>query len=346
MKGITLFHSKESIMAKVLRVHEYKEYKDLSGIHLDDIELAEPSEGEIRIKVDAFSLNYGDYELFADQYMFSLELPARFGDECAGVVDAIGKGVTEFKVGDKVSTIPWMNDGYGVDGEFAILPARFATLYPDNLTPEEACCIWVAYLTAYYALHEISNITADDYVLITAASSSAGMAAMEMCRKVGAKTIGTSRTAKNRDFLLSIGFDHVIAQSEDDMSASIMEFSKGQGTRIIYDPIGGKIVQDYVGGIAQNAIIFLYGGMDPTPTVLPEIEMTQKAACLRPFSVYNHVYEKESRERGLKFVYDALKDGSLKAYVEKSYLLADFRDAFEAQLTSTTRRGKMVISTK
>ncbi len=333
-------------MAKVLRLHEYKEYKDLSGISLDDIPVTEPKAGEIRIKVDAFSLNYGDYELFTNNYMFSMELPARFGDECAGIVDAIGEGVKEFKIGDKVSTMPWMNEGYGVDGEFAIVPARFAAHYPENLSSEEACCIWVAYLTCYYALFEVAEIKSNDYVLITAGTSSAGMAAMELCKMTGAKAIATSRTNKNRDFLLEIGYDHVIAQSDNNMSESIMEFTKGQGARIIYDPIGGKIVQEYANGLAQNAVIFLYGGMDPNPTILPEIEMTQKAACFRPFSVYNHIYEAASRERGVKFIYNALQRGYIKAYVEKIYSLEDFRLAFEDQLKSTTRRGKMVVSTQ
>jgi len=330
-------------MAKVLRLHEYT---GVDGIRLDDIPMTEPGEGEIRIKSDAFSLNYGDFELFENKYMFSMELPARFGDECAGKVDAIGAGVEEFSIGDRVSTIPWMNEGYGVNGEFAIIPADFVAHYPENLTAEEACCIWVAYLTGYYAFIDIANVNKQDTVLITAASSSAGMAAMEICRMYGARTIGTSRTNKNREFLLDIGFDHVIAQSDGEMSESIMEYSAGAGARIIYDPIGGKIVQDYADGMAQNAIIFLYGGMDPSPTVLPEIVMTQKAACLRPFSVYNHIYDKASRQRGIRFVFDALSKGDLKAYVEKVYPLNDFRQAFEEQLQSTTRRGKMVVSTR
>ncbi|MEP0985083.1 zinc-dependent alcohol dehydrogenase family protein [Ekhidna sp.] len=333
-------------MAKVLRLHEYKEYADISGIQLDDIALAEPDQGEIRIKVDAFSLNYGDFELFANKYMFSMELPTRFGDECSGVVDAIGEGVENFRIGDKVSTLPWMNEGYGVDGEFAIVPASFVAHYPCNLSPEEACCIWVAYLTAYFALFEVAQIQSTDYVLITAGSSSAGMATMELCRMMGAKTIGTTRTGKNLGFLKEVGFDHAIAQSDQNMSESILDFSGGKGACIVYDPIGGGILQEYAEGLAQNAEIFLYGGMSHEPTILPEIPLTQKAACLRPFSVYNHIYDQASRERGIAFVYNALKQGYIKSYVEKVYPMDDFRQAFLDQLQSTSRKGKMVISTK
>jgi len=219
-----------------------------------------------------------------------------------------------------------------------------ASTVPAHSSPKEACCIWVAYLTCYYALFELAKIKADDYVLITAGSSSAGMAAMEMCKMVGAKTIATSRTNKNRDYLLKIGYDHVIAQSDNNMSESIMEFTEEQGVRIIYDPIGGRMMQEYANAFAQNAIVFLYGSMDHHSTILPEIVMTQKAVCVRPFTVYNHIYEEASRERGVKFVYNALKRGYIKAYVEKVYPLEKYHEAFTEQLKSTTRRGKMVVS--
>lgn len=332
-------------MAKVLMLNEYKEYGDLSGISLEDVSLPEPGPGEVRISVDAFSLNYGDFELFADKYTFSLDLPARIGDECAGVVDAIGPGVSTFKVGDRVSSLPWMYGKYGVNGEFAICPAKYVAHYPDNLSPEEACCIWVAYLTCYFALIEIADVSEDDYALITAASSSAGMAAMELCRMKGAKTIGTSRTSAKRQFLLDIGFDHVIAQDEDNLAKEVMQFSGGKGARAIYDPIGGKIVQDYATALAQDAIIFLYGGMDQNPTILPEIEMTQKAACLRPFSLFNHMNEKDSIQRGVQYIYEALERGDIKSYVEKTYPLEAYKQAMQDQFTSTTRRGKLVITT-
>jgi NADPH:quinone reductase-like Zn-dependent oxidoreductase len=330
-------------MARVLRLHEFS---GVDGIQLDDVPVSEPGPGEIRIDVEAFSLNFGDFHLFENKYVFSMDLPARFGDECAGTVDAVGEDVHDLRVGDRVSTVPWMNEGYGVDGEFAIVPERFAARYPENLSPEEACSIWVPYLTAYYALFEISAITADDYVLITAASSSAGMAAMDMCRMVGARTIGTSRTTSKRELLLGVGFDRVIAQSDGRVSEEIMEFTEGRGVRIIYDPIGGQLVQDYAGGLGQDAIIFLYGGMDPTPTVVPEIEMIHRAAVIRPYSVYNHIYDKESRERGVKFVFDALARGDLKARVEDVYPLEEFRQAFDHQRSSKTRKGKLVISTR
>lgn len=330
-------------MARVLRLHEYT---GISGIQLDDLPTEEPGAGEIRIRVDAFSLNYGDFDLFDNQYMFTMALPARFGDECAGTVDALGPGVTEFSVGDAVSTLPWMNEGYGVNGEFAIVPTAFASRYPAMLSPEAACCIWVAHLTAYYALVEIAEVKSGDWVLITAGSSSAGLAAMELCRMKGARSIATSRSTKNLEYLRDVGFDHALAQSDGPLAEQILACTGGEGTRVVYDPVGGRIVQDYAKGLAQNAVIFLYGGMDGHPTVLPEVELTQRAACLRPYSVYNHVYDKTSRQRGIEFVSRGLRDTKLSARVDKVYPLSEFRTAFEDHQRSTARRGKLVITTQ
>ncbi|MEM8499846.1 MAG: zinc-dependent alcohol dehydrogenase family protein [Pseudomonadota bacterium] len=327
---------------KALRLHEYI---GIDGISLDDLEIPEPAAGEIRIAVEAFSLNYGDLELFENKYMFSMQLPARFGDECAGIVDAIGEDVSGFSIGDRVSSLPWMNDGYGVDGEFAIVPAEFVAHYPDNLSAYEACCIWVAYLTAYYALFEVGALESGETILITAGTSSAALAAMELARQRGANTIATSRSANNREFLLEAGYSHVIVQGEDCMADKMLEYSGDKGARIIYDPIGGKIVQEYAGGLAQNAEIFLYGGIDPGPTILPEIEMTQKAACLRPFSLYNHIYDPQSRKRGVEYVSNALAKKSVHAFVDTVYPLVEFRQAFEHQVRASGRRGKLVIST-
>jgi len=328
-------------MAKVLRLHEYT---GVSGIRLDDIPVSEPGPNELRINVDAFSLNYGDFELFENKYVFSMDLPARFGDECAGVIDAIGPGVSGFKVGDKVCSLPWMNEGYGVNGAFAIVPADFVARYPDNLSVEEACSVWVAYMTAYFALFDISNIKAGEHILITAASSSSGLAAMEICKMVGAYTIGTSRTHNNDEFLLEAGFDHVIAQSDGEMAGTILELTSGAGVNVAYDPIGGPILRDYAYALAQNPQVIIYGNMDPRPTVLPEIVLTQKRASIRSYSVYQFIYDKEARERGIRFCYNALKSGELKAYFERVFPIEDFRQAFEYQKSASTRCGKILIS--
>jgi len=328
-------------MPKILRLHEFI---GPDGLRIDEVDAALPESNEVRFKVDAFALNYGDFELMENGYVFSVKLPSRIGDEAAGIVDAVGPDVTQFEIGDRVSSLPWMNEGYGVDGEFAIVPETFLAHYPDNLSAVEGCSIWVTYLTAYYALVEISKVKEGDYVLITAGSSSAGMAAMDVAHLLGATAIGTTRTDANKQFILDSGFDHVIVTGTEDISERVQKISNGKGARVIYDPIGGPQVMEFAGAMDQNCDIYLYGGMDPRPTVVPEIEMTQKAAVLRPYSVYQHIYDEEQKERGIKYIYEALKSEKIKIRIDRTYPFEKFREAIDYQLKGKGRTGKIVIT--
>jgi len=333
-------------MPKALILREFRDYGDLSALDLEEIDMPVPEGHEILIEVEAFALNYGDFELFSGDYTFTLDLPARVGDECAGRVLAIGPDVDNFKPGDRVSTMPIMYGKNGVNGEVSLYDSRFCAPVPDGISSIEACTIWVAYFTAYTALIELSNIQADDVILITAGSSTAGVAAMELARMVGATTIATTRGSNKRDYLLELGYDHVIAQDSDDMSAVINKVSGGKGARIIYDPIGGQIVQDYKDALAMNAMIFLYGGIDQSETVIPETEMTRANAIIRPFSVFHFIVDDALRERGIRYINKILDAGQIKLRVGPIYDLKDWRRALDDQFNTSSRRGKMVIRVK
>ena len=333
-------------MPKALILSEFKEYGDLSALRLEEIETPTPAAGEVLIEVDAFALNFGDFELFTGDYTFTLDLPARVGDECAGRIVKIGPEVTGFKVGDRVSTMPAIYGKNGVNGEFALYEARYCAHVPDNITSIEACAVWVSYFTAYAAMIEVADVKHSDSVLIVAGSSTAGIAAMQICKKIGARTIATSRTGAKCEMLLELGYDHAIAQDETDIATAVNEITDGDGCRVIYDPVGGKIVQDYKGALAQDAVIFLYGGMDQSETVLPETEMTKKNACLRPFSVFNYIDKDDLRSRGVEYVQTGLAEGWLHAQVGDVYEMRDWLDAMTDQLNSKTRPGKTVINVK
>jgi NADPH:quinone reductase-like Zn-dependent oxidoreductase len=335
------FDTEEERMPKALRLHEYR---GIDGLTLDELPLPHPERDEVRIKVDAFALNYGDFDLFENKYVFSLDLPARIGDECAGVVDAVGPDVKHFQPGERVSTLPWMNAGYGVDGDYALCPESFIARYPDCLTSAEVCSIWVQYLTAYFALLEVAELSSKDTVLITAASSSAGTAAMQIAHCVGATAVGTTRTRDNAAFLKDVGFDHVIVTDTQIIESEVMRCTGNIGARVIYDPIGGDFMQQYAGALAKHGQIFLYGGMSGQATVLPEITLTQKGACLRAFSVYSHIEDPEERQRGVDFVYRALEDRRLRPIVDRVFPLEAFREAFTYQYTAKNRRGKIVVA--
>ena len=305
--------------------------------------MPEPRGREVRIKVDAFALNYGDFGLMEDDYVFSLDLPSCFGDEAAGTVDALGPEASRFEVGERVSTVTHRNEGYGVNAEYALFPEDYLARYPANLSVAEGTSIWVQYLTAYYALHAVANVRPEDYVLITAASSSAGIGATQLARLAGARVIGTTRTSANRPFVLETGADHVIASGEEDLAARILEITGGAGVRIVYDPVGGPLMTRYAGAFGQDAIVFLYGDMSGEPTPIPISAAIRRNAVIRPHSVYNFVNRKELREAGIAFVYAALESGRIRPYIDRTYPLERFREAFGYQLAANNRRGKIIV---
>ena len=159
-------------MSKIVR---FDKTGDASVLRIMDEPAQEPGEGEVRINVEAIGLNRAEVLFRQGLYLEKPTFPARIGYDAAGTVDALGAGVTGFKIGDKVSTIPsFTMSKYGVYGDSAVVPATALAHYPDNLSPEQAASIWMQYLTAYGALISLGKMKAGDYVLITAASSSVG----------------------------------------------------------------------------------------------------------------------------------------------------------------------------
>lgn len=328
-------------MPKALRIHSFT---GIDGIRLDEVPAPEPEGADIRVRAEAFALNWGDFHLMHDAYVFSEKLPFCFGDEATGIVDAIGPDVTKFKLGDRVSTVTFLNKGYGVNAEYFLWPETYLTKYPSNLSPVEGASIWVQYLTAYYALHEVSGIKPDDFVLNTAASSSAGIAGTQLAKSAGATVIGTSRSFANVPFIESTGADHVIATSDENISHRIMEITNGTGVRIIYDPVGGELLSQYANNLAQDAIIFLYGTLSGRQPPVPLIECIQANAVIRPHSVYNFVTNSELRKAGIQFISEALETKEIRPLIDKTFPIDSFREAFDYQLAAKNRRGKIVIT--
>jgi len=253
-------------MPKVIRFHKTGEADVLK---IEELPLAEPGEGEVRLTVEAIGLNRAEVMFRRGQYLENPELPSRLGYEAAGVVDAVGPGVSHIQIGDRVSTIPSFSMGqYGVYGESAIVPAYAVAAYPDDLSVIEGAAIWMPYLTAFGALVEFGKLTKDDVVLITAASSSVGLAAIQVTKSAGALAIATTRGEGKKQFLLDSGADHVIVTDAEDLAESVMAVTSGNGASIIFDPVAGPLLETLANAAAPGAMIFEYVyGSDNLPIV-------------------------------------------------------------------------------
>ena len=256
-------------------------------LQIDTIDVPAPGTGEVRIGVKALGLNRAESMFRSGHYLEAPVFPSRLGYEASGVVDAVGPGVKAWKPGDAVSTIPAFSQGsYGVYGDLAIVPAAAVAQHPASLSWTEAAAVWMQYLTAYGALIQIAKLTPGDSVLIPAASSSVGLAAVQIANLVGATPIALTRTRDKREILIQHGAAHVIATAEEDLVASVMTITKGAGARVAFDPVGGPTVAKLTAALAPGGILFQYGALSTEPTPLPLRDVLGKRLTIRGYVLF------------------------------------------------------------
>jgi NADPH:quinone reductase-like Zn-dependent oxidoreductase len=329
-------------MPRIVRFHELGKAEVLK---LEELPLAEPGESEVRIKVEAIGLNRAEVVFRKGQYLEMPKLPSQLGYEAAGVVDAIGPGVEGFQIGDRVSSIPAFSmTNYGVYGETAILPAHAVAHYPDNLSASEGAAIWMQYLTAYGALIQYGKMKKDDVVLITAASSSVGLAAIQITKATGAVAIATTRGADKKSFLLDAGADHVIVTDEEDIAERVMAITSGAGADLIFDPVGGPALLELAAAAAPAASIYEYGALSRDPTPFPLIPALAKGLSVRGYTLFEITKSPELCARAREYVFKGLESGDLKPIIDEHRFSLD--EIVEAQryMESNQQKGKIVVT--
>ncbi len=327
-------------MAKTVRFHQLGGPENLV---IEDLPLRQPGEGEAKLRVEAVGLNRAESGFYRGFYFEKPVLPSRIGYEAAGVVEAVGPGVASSWVGKKVSTIPGFSQNkYGVLAEEAIVPADSLREYPAKFSSIEGASIWMQYLTAYGALILLGKVGPGDFVIVTAASSSVGIAAIELIKDAGATAIATTRTSRKSKELLALGADYVIATGEEDLPKRVAEITAGKGARVIFDPVAGPYVETLAAAAANWGTIFIYGGLSMQPTTLPMLAFS-KGLSLRGYSLMGIRADPKLLNPAVQYVYDRLQDGRLKPKIAKTFPLAQAREAYQ-YLESNEQIGKVVIT--
>ena len=328
-------------MPKVVRFHELGGPENLK---IEDVPLRELRKGEVRLRVQAVGLNRAESMFYHGIYLEDPKLPSGLGYEAAGVVEEVGPGVDKDWIGKTVSTIPAFSMiEYGMLGEEVIAPVATLGEHPPNLSPVEGAAIWMQYLTVYGALIEFGHLTPGDFVIIRAASSSVGLAAIQMVKDVGAVAIAATRTSKKRDQLMELGADHVIATEEENIVLRVHDITGGKGARVILDPVGGPFVEQLAKTAATGGIIFEYGALSLQPTPYPLLRALTKALTFRGYTLWEITRRPELLEVAKEYVYNRLADGRFVPKIAKTFPFAQAAEAYQ-YLESNEQVGKIVIT--
>ena len=304
----------------------------------------QPGKGEVRLKVKAVGLNRAESMFIRGQYVENPKLPAGVGYEAAGVVEAVGPDVDKHWLGKSVAVIPAfsMNE-YAMLGEEAIAPAAARAEYPAKLFAAEGAAIWMQYVTAYGALIAIAHLAKGDFVVITAASSSVGIAAIEIAKSEGAVSIATTRKSDKKAELLSLGADHVVATEEEDLVARVNAITGGKGARVIFDPVGGPVLERLAEAAAPGGTVFEYGWLSLQPTPFPLLTALVKGLSIRGYSLREITPHPEKLAAAKKYIYDRLADGRFSPKIAKIFPFAQTVEAYK-YLESNAQVGKVVIT--
>ena len=333
-------------VAKIVRFHRIGPAEVLQ---LDELPLPEPGKGEVRLRVKAIGLNRAEVYFRQNRHpAFAPKVPSKIGFEASGIVEAVGPGVDPSWLGKTASTVPaFPADAYGVYGEVAIVPISAVAEYPAHLSYEEGASIWMQYITAYGALIYEGKLTRGDFVIITAASGSVGIAAIEITRVQGATSIATTRTAGKKEELLALGADHVIVTNDEDLPECVNAITGGRGARIIFDPIGGRGLEALAVAAAPRGIILEYGIMADDPTPYPLFVALAKNLTIKAYTLFEVVSNPnefpEESQKAKQYVFDHLASGDFKPIISRTFPLAEIVEAHR-YMESNAQIGKIVVT--
>jgi NADPH:quinone reductase-like Zn-dependent oxidoreductase len=313
-------------------------------LQVEDMAVGDPGPGEVRIRVAAVGLNRAEAMYRAGRYPVQPQLPSLIGYEGVGTIEAVGAGVNEYKEGDRVCVLPMIQQGqYGIWGEQAIVPARILLLAPPGLSDAEAASIWMQYMTAF-AIIEVANVGLDDGVIVRAASSSVGIAAIQLANWAGAVSIAATRTGAKEAALREQGAAHVVATDEEDLVERVTDITGGQGAYVAFDPVGGPYVETLATALRPRGILFVYGGLSEQPTPYPHWQCAFKGLSMRGWvasEIWNHPHR---FNRARETILAGLAGGQLKPVIAKEFKgLESLREANE-YLESNQQVGKVVVT--
>lgn len=328
-------------MARIVR------FSRLGGpevLRIEEIDVPSPGPGEVRIATKALGLNRAEALLRSGRYIEAAELPSGIGLEAAGIVESVGPGVDGLKAGDAVSVIPPRSMlRWPLHGELVRVPAELVVRHPPELGWDGAAALWMAYLTAYGALVEIARLGAGETVAVTAASSSVGLAAIQIANRIGARALALTRSAAKREALMAHGAAAVILSEGEGLASRLQDAAGPSGIRVVLDAVGGPLFEPLTAAMARGGMLIEYGGLSPLPTPFPLPAVLAKSLTLRGYLVHEITGDPARLAAAQDFILAGVAEGALKPVIAKSFPLDEIVAAHR-YLESNAQFGKVVVT--
>jgi NADPH2:quinone reductase len=303
-----------------------------------DLPIPEPGPGQIRIRHHAIGLNFID--TYQRSGLYPIRLPAVLGQEAAGVVDAIGEGVSGWANGDRVAYSGQM----GAYAVFHVVQAERVLRLPDSISFETAAASLLKGMTAEFLLHRCYPLKAGEAVLVHAASGGVGTILVQWAKAIGAVVIGTVGSAAKADLARDNGCDHVILYRDEDVSARVREITEGQGVRVAYDSVGKDTFEGTLASLGRRGVFVSFGNASgPAPAVEPRRLMATGSLFLTRPTLYDYTATPEDLAASAAALFAVIASGTVKIEIGQSFPLNDARRAHEALEARKTIGASLLI---
>lgn len=305
-----------------------------------------PGPNEVLIDIKAMGLNRAEYLFMRGEYLVTPQFPSRIGIEGAGIIAGVGNDVDNLSVGDRVAIFPSIDmTQYGVIGEQAVVPSYSVIPTPEGVSHKYAAAFWMAYGTAYGGLVQSGGLTegSNQVVVISAASSSVGLAAIDLARHHSAQVIATTTSADKVDALYEQGADHVINVREKSVVEELRRITNGRGFDIAFDPVNGAFLTDLVNAGAKDAVVVEYGMLASELDQFPFFAMLVNSIAIKTFHLgFDLAQRPEKFAEAKDYLLDMLRRRSPRMLIDTTFDLCDVSDAYY-RLASNQQLGKIVV---
>jgi NADPH2:quinone reductase len=322
-------------MSKAIRIHTHG---DPSVMVWEDVPTGEPGPGQALLRHTAVGLNYVDIYFRTGLYKAPV-MPAILGMEAAGIVTAIGEGVTSVAVGDRVA---YASGPMGAYATQRTIPADRLVKIPDGITDQTAAAMMLQGLTAQYLLRRTYRVTAGDTIVVHAAAGGVGLIMCQWARKLGAPVIGVASTQAKADLALAHGAAHVIV-GQDDVTSEVKRITGGAMVPVVYDSVGKDTFLSSIDSLAPLGMMVSYGSASgPVPPIdLGMLSAKGSLFITRP-TLATYTAKRADLERAAAELFDVVKSGAVVIRVNQTFPLSDAAAAHRA-LESRQTTGSTVL---
>lgn len=308
-------------------------------LRFEEVDLAEPAEGEARIRHTAIGLNFID--TYNRSGLYPMDLPTGLGSEAAGVVEAIGPGVTNVKPGDRVVYTGRMPaDAYS---ELRNFPAWQLVPVPAGVSDEQAAAAFLKGMTAWYLLRRSYKVQSGDAILLYAAAGGVGSIASQWARHLGATVIGIVSTKEKADLARAQGCDHILMADDADIPGKVRELTGGEGVAAVYDSIGKDTFMTSLDCLRPHGVMVTFGNASgPVDPFAPaELAKRHSLYVTRPI-LFDFISDRESLLSAAGELFAVIESGVVSINVQQHYALKDAAQA-HIDLESRKTTGSTVL---